>query len=563
MNDSSFISLYLHLANQKTHFNLVLKNQVLFKYSSKFHNTKQSLTLLSLNGLRKSFDSYNEVALTAWKNALAYKNLKNPFFSLQQLYQISLKYKGLADLQKLNFSKTNLNLRQSVNQNNGDVLFPTSFQNSRVKKALQQEFSTFCSQKLQESKKAFQSTFSPFSFQLQAMAANGRKLDKFKIRKKLISTLYQKISKQSFKNHFLDHLKKIENTTKIKTNIKFALLNIDKNFKGDSDFFSKVTASQSLKLDQKKEMFIWDFFKTKSGTPRNDHQISLFSWTPGFDKAEAYFNVSKASSFLHLPKSINSAFKNKQINSDQTDFASLYDCKPKGHKSFLAKPKQGLFVSKANLLKNRKQFFKTEVLQLQHRTSIEPFTCTKGNEQLFLENYLTLSKLSLYNSVQKKQLQTYFEQSKKESILNVKQDLLTKFYSASWLLQYIQSELGSRNANLKRVLNNIFLYTQLPILKLSPTKKAVDAQFFQSLGEQTNSALESTKNEFSVVPDIIKGLRVTFSGRLGGKKGMAKTLTKTTGRVPLSSLKEKVDFAKGIVHTKNGTLGVKVWICFN
>lgn len=128
---------------------------------------------------------------------------------------------------------------------------------------------------------------------------------------------------------------------------------------------------------------------------------------------------------------------------------------------------------------------------------------------------------------------------------------LSKFYTASWLLEFICTELGLPNSNIKRVLNQTFLLTQQKISR-------------QPQGPQINSFHKgnSSKN-LSLIPHLIKGLKVTFSGRMGGKKGMAKVLTKTLGRVPLSTLREKVDFAKGTVKTKVGSLGVKVWICYN
>lgn len=111
---------------------------------------------------------------------------------------------------------------------------------------------------------------------------------------------------------------------------------------------------------------------------------------------------------------------------------------------------------------------------------------------------------------------------------------IAKFYTASWLLDFLCGELSLRNANIKRVLNQAFIFP-----------------------------IKSDSIPLNVVPDLIKGLKITFSGRMGGKKGMAKTLTKTLGRVPLSTLREKVDFAKGTVKTKVGSLGVKVWICYH
>ena len=131
---------------------------------------------------------------------------------------------------------------------------------------------------------------------------------------------------------------------------------------------------------------------------------------------------------------------------------------------------------------------------------------------------------------------------------------LTKFYTASWLLESIRTSLGERNSNIKRVLNQTFLLTQQPIFqtKQEPQHKGTSDLY------KSNYA-----SPLFVIPHLIKGLKVTFSGRTGGKKGMAKVLTKTLGRVPSSTLREKVDFAKGSVKTKVGSLGIKVWICYN
>ena len=120
---------------------------------------------------------------------------------------------------------------------------------------------------------------------------------------------------------------------------------------------------------------------------------------------------------------------------------------------------------------------------------------------------------------------------------------LTVFYSASWLLREIQDQLSGRKSNIKAVLSRIFLSAQQPT--------------FQSLGKSL------AKEEVTIIPHLIKGLKVTLTGCMGGKKNMSKTLTKTAGRVPTSTLLEKVDFAKGVVQTKTCSLGVKVWVCYN
>lgn len=61
----------------------------------------------------------------------------------------------------------------------------------------------------------------------------------------------------------------------------------------------------------------------------------------------------------------------------------------------------------------------------------------------------------------------------------------------------------------------------------------------------------------------LKGLRVTATGRFSKrKKNMAQQISLSTGKVPLSTLKEKIDYSQGFVKTKLGTVGLKVWLCF-
>ncbi len=57
-----------------------------------------------------------------------------------------------------------------------------------------------------------------------------------------------------------------------------------------------------------------------------------------------------------------------------------------------------------------------------------------------------------------------------------------------------------------------------------------------------------------------KGVRIILSGRIGGAE-IARREKVQSGVVPLSTLREKIDFAKVPALTKSGYVGVKVWIC--
>ncbi|ELP9120613.1 30S ribosomal protein S3 [Campylobacter lari] len=56
-----------------------------------------------------------------------------------------------------------------------------------------------------------------------------------------------------------------------------------------------------------------------------------------------------------------------------------------------------------------------------------------------------------------------------------------------------------------------------------------------------------------------KGVKVSVSGRLGGAE-MARTEWYLEGRVPLHTLRAKIDYGFAEAHTTYGNIGIKVWI---
>lgn len=57
-----------------------------------------------------------------------------------------------------------------------------------------------------------------------------------------------------------------------------------------------------------------------------------------------------------------------------------------------------------------------------------------------------------------------------------------------------------------------------------------------------------------------EGVRVRCSGRLGGAD-MSRVEQYMEGRVPLHTLRADIDYAQVTANTKQGSIGVKVWIC--
>lgn len=57
-----------------------------------------------------------------------------------------------------------------------------------------------------------------------------------------------------------------------------------------------------------------------------------------------------------------------------------------------------------------------------------------------------------------------------------------------------------------------------------------------------------------------KGIKILLSGRIGGAE-ISRRERFQMGTVPLSTIREKIDFAAVASLTKSGYIGVKVWIC--
>lgn len=112
-----------------------------------------------------------------------------------------------------------------------------------------------------------------------------------------------------------------------------------------------------------------------------------------------------------------------------------------------------------------------------------------------------------------------------------KQALACNYLSASWVLQHLKQQF-----RLKRSARAIFNST-LHAFSLTMT--------------QLKSSCP------------IKGIRLSASGRLGKrKKAMAQQLSRGLGAVPLSGFKHKIDLSQDFVTTAQGTVGLKVWICY-
>jgi len=103
-------------------------------------------------------------------------------------------------------------------------------------------------------------------------------------------------------------------------------------------------------------------------------------------------------------------------------------------------------------------------------------------------------------------------------------------------------------------------------LKIEPVKKPyLNAHYVaQTISEKLvkgfphRSVIHRTQSR--VMEAGAKGVKVQVGGRIGGSE-IARREKYRLGKVPTSTIREEIDFANYPALTRNGYVGVKVWIC--
>lgn len=103
--------------------------------------------------------------------------------------------------------------------------------------------------------------------------------------------------------------------------------------------------------------------------------------------------------------------------------------------------------------------------------------------------------------------------------------------SADWMLQNVVQQLNNKRSP-RAAINNLI---------------RIAGAFMTNLGSKCP----------------LLGLRVVATGRLGSqKKAMSQQIIKSIGKVPLTTLDQKIDYAQHFVSTRRGLIGLKIWICY-
>ena len=127
--------------------------------------------------------------------------------------------------------------------------------------------------------------------------------------------------------------------------------------------------------------------------------------------------------------------------------------------------------------------------------------------------------------------------------------------------------LGNKKFNpfLKNLINIFLIFLK----KSNTAQLLVDyiAYFlqFHKFKKQHRRFLNTIKRLFTLLINyyqfaVIKGLKIQVSGRINGKNRAKKFVFFNYKNVPINTLKAKIIYAKNTAYTKNGTLGIKLWV---
>ena len=116
---------------------------------------------------------------------------------------------------------------------------------------------------------------------------------------------------------------------------------------------------------------------------------------------------------------------------------------------------------------------------------------------------------------------------------------------------------------LKKQLNKLIGYNvQVNVSEIKRpalVSKLVGQNIAQQLAKKVNYRRAVKKSIQSTMQVGAAGIRVCISGRLNGAE-IARSETFREGRVPLHTLRAKIDYANVVANTTYGIIGVKVWI---
>jgi small subunit ribosomal protein S3 len=126
--------------------------------------------------------------------------------------------------------------------------------------------------------------------------------------------------------------------------------------------------------------------------------------------------------------------------------------------------------------------------------------------------------------------------------------------------------IGKKGADVEKLKNNLkaLVGKDIAVNIKEERKPFISAQLAaENIGQQLERRVAFRRAMKRVMQNAIKGgakgIKVSVSGRLGGAE-MARTEWYLEGRVPLHTLRARIDYGFAEGHTTYGCIGIKVWI---
>ena len=126
--------------------------------------------------------------------------------------------------------------------------------------------------------------------------------------------------------------------------------------------------------------------------------------------------------------------------------------------------------------------------------------------------------------------------------------------------------IGKKGEDIENLRSDLQGLMGIPVqLNIEEVRKPeIDATLIaQSIAQQLEKRVQFRRAMKRVMQNAVKagakGIKVSVSGRLGGAE-MARTEWYLEGRVPLHTLRARIDYGFAEGHTTYGNIGIKVWI---
>jgi small subunit ribosomal protein S3 len=126
--------------------------------------------------------------------------------------------------------------------------------------------------------------------------------------------------------------------------------------------------------------------------------------------------------------------------------------------------------------------------------------------------------------------------------------------------------IGSRGSTINKLTKELKILTGKSVRTLveEVRRPELDAALVaESIAHQIVKRVSVRRAMKRAISDAMRagaeGIRVCCAGRLGGAE-MSRVNQYHEGKVPLHTLRNKIDFARRVARTTYGTIGVKVWV---